>query len=123
MLIKQKATPYTKLIREWLSYPHARSPLQKYFPPARPLRLRALSLSSPSSLPPSRAPHLSLTTSAYGPHSYFHFFLSFHLAYLTLLLSFALLLTPLSILLSLELAVFETLRTSVSVFNDVVPEQ
>lgn len=123
MLIKQKATPYTKLIREWLSYPHARSPLQKYFSPARPLRLRALSLSSPSSLPPSRAPHLSLTTSAYGPHSYFHFFLSFHPAYLTLLLSFALLLTPLSVLLSLELAVFETLRTSVSVFTDVVPEQ
>lgn len=74
-------------------------------------------------LPPSRAPHLSLTTSAYGPHSYFHFFLSFHLAYLTLFLSFALLLTPLSVLLSLELAVFETLRTSVSVFTDVVPEQ
>lgn len=91
VLIKQKATPYTKLIREWLSYPHARSPLQKYFPPARPLRLRALFLSSPSSLPPSRAPHLSLTTSAYGPHSYFHFFLFFFilptLSYSSLLLS------------------------------------
>lgn len=97
VLIKQKATPYTKLIREWLSCPpRARSSLQKYFPAACLLVLRAFFLRLLLFLIPSSA------TFAYRPRCYYHFFTPFP-SYL--------LHSPL-----LSQAVFETLRMPVSVF-------
>lgn len=122
MLIKQKATPYTKLIREWLSYPPAFS-ASKIFSSCTSARASSLlPPSSPSPLPPPRGPHLSPTTSAHGPHSYTNFFsLLFNFAYfiqlpLSLSSQHHYLFFPLPLI--LQLAVFETLRTTVLLFID-----